>query len=77
MNNNYSNYEDSLKRLEEILDKLEDENITLEENVKLYEEALSLHKKLMDILDREEGKIKMMTQEGCQDFNPEILNENE
>ncbi|WP_055079265.1 exodeoxyribonuclease VII small subunit [Lagierella massiliensis] len=77
MENNFSNYEDSLNRLEEILEKLEDDNITLEENVKLYEEALMHHKKLMEILDREEGKIRMMTEDGESDFDPNILNSDE
>ncbi len=77
MENRFSNYEESLKRLEEILEKLEDDNITLEENVKLYEDALALHKNLMEILDREEGKIRMMTEEGESDFDPNILNSDE
>lgn len=77
MENNFSNYEDSLNRLDEILEKLEDDNITLEENVKLYEEALMHHKKLMEILDREEGKIRMMTEDGESDFDPNILNSDE
>ena len=77
METNFSNYEDSLNRLEEILEKLEDDNITLEENVKLYEEALMHHKKLMEILDREEGKIRMMTEDGESDFDPNILNSDE
>lgn len=77
MENRFSNYEESLKRLEEILEKLEDDNITLEENVKLYEEALAHHKNLMEILDREEGKIRMMTEEGESDFDPNILNSDE
>lgn len=77
MENNFSNYEDSLNRLEEILEKLEDDNITLEENVKLYEEALMHHKKLMEILDREEGKIRMMTEDGESDFDLNILNSDE
>ncbi|WP_300408206.1 exodeoxyribonuclease VII small subunit [Lagierella sp.] len=77
MENRFSNYEESLKRLEEILEKLEEDNITLEENVVLYEEALGLHKKLMEILDREEGKIRMMTEEGISDFNPDTLGADE
>ena len=77
MENRFSNYEESLKRLEEILEKLESDNITLEENVKLYEEAIALHKNLMEILDREEGKIRMMTEEGESECNPDILNSDE
>ena len=35
------------------------------------------HKKLMEILDREEGKIRMMTEDGESDFDPNILNSDE
>ncbi len=36
------NFEDSIKRLEEIAELLEDENTPLEESIKLFEEGIQL-----------------------------------
>jgi exodeoxyribonuclease VII small subunit len=37
-------FEESFSRLEKILEKLESEDVTLEETIKLYEEGLTLTK---------------------------------
>lgn len=51
-------FEFSYSRLEEILQKLESEDVTLEETIKLYEEGLILTKECYDKLTKAELRIK-------------------
>jgi exodeoxyribonuclease VII small subunit len=51
-------FEESFTRLEKILEKLESEEVTLEETIKLYEEGLSLTKFCYDKLNSAELRIK-------------------
>lgn len=50
-------YEKAVARLEEIVDKLENGNLTLEEMMKLYEEGTSLAAKCSKSLDAAQLKI--------------------
>lgn len=50
-------YEESLKRLEEIVAKLEDGNLSLEDSLKLYEEGAVLSEKCRKMLS--EAKLKI------------------
>ncbi len=54
---NDDNFEDKLKRLEEISDILENEEVSLNEAVKLFEEGVSLSKECMLSLNGAELKI--------------------
>lgn len=54
-------FEDSFSRLEKILEKLESEDVTLEETIKLYEEGLTLTKFCYEKLNNAELKIKEIT----------------
>lgn len=69
MSNNFSNYEKGIERLNEILEKMENGDISLEENVLLYEEGIKLHDKLSKILDKEEGKVKMISKDNSNEFD--------
>ncbi len=51
------NYEKSVSRLEEIVDKLENSNLSLEEMMKLYEEGTALAAKCAKSLDAAQLKI--------------------
>jgi exodeoxyribonuclease VII small subunit len=51
-------FEDSFKRLEVILEKLESEDCALEDTIKLYEEGLNLTKVCYDKLNNAELRIK-------------------
>ena len=51
-------FEDSFNRLEKILAKLESDDCTLDETIKLYEEGLQLTKKCYDKLNSAELRIK-------------------
>jgi exodeoxyribonuclease VII small subunit len=54
------NFEKSLQRLEEIVGKLEEGSVTLDEVLKLYEEGIGLSKKCMERLDEAELKVKKL-----------------
>jgi len=51
-------FESSFTRLEKILEKLESEDVTLEETIKLYEEGLALTKFCYEKLNNAELRIK-------------------
>lgn len=51
-------FEEALTKLEAIVEKLDDEDITLEESVQLYEEGLKLSKICSETLENAELKIE-------------------
>lgn len=55
-------FEESLKKLEDIVAKLESGELTLDESLKLFEEGAALSKKLSSALDKAEQKIAMLTE---------------
>tara|TARA_B100000073_G_scaffold274289_1_gene234239 strand:- start:658 stop:882 length:225 start_codon:yes stop_codon:yes gene_type:complete len=57
-------FESSLKQLESIVEKLEDENINLEESVKSFEEGVTLVKECQKQLQNAELKIKKLLDDG-------------
>lgn len=59
----FKEYDLGIDRLDEIIEKLESDDLTLEENIKLYEEGIRLHKKLKQILKTQEGKILKIQQD--------------
>ncbi|MCK9190247.1 MAG: exodeoxyribonuclease VII small subunit [Sphaerochaetaceae bacterium] len=52
------NFEDNLKRMEEIASLLRNSNTSLEESLKLFEEGMDLSKKLEDGLEKAKRKIE-------------------
>ena len=57
-------FEASLKELESIVTKLEDENISLEDSVKSFEEGVILVKECQKQLQKAELKIKKLIDDG-------------
>ena len=57
-------FESSLKELELIVEKLEDENINLEDSVKSFEEGVSLVKQCQKKLQDAELKIRILLDDG-------------
>jgi len=59
-------FEEGLKRLEEIVEKLEAGNVPLEDAISLYEEGMKLAKALKEKLDEIEMKVEklMETEKG-------------
>ena len=58
MSNKSMNFEDSLKRIEEIVSILENGNTTLDQSVKLFEEATNLCALCNRKLENAEQKVK-------------------
>lgn len=54
----HKTFEESFSRLEKILEKLESEDVTLEETIKFYEEGLALTKYCYEKLNNAELRIK-------------------
>lgn len=71
--NEYREYDEGLKRLSDIVEKLEDRELSLEENIKLYEEGMKLHKKLSSILKEQEGKMTLIKDNKEEDFQINML----
>ena len=57
-------FESSLKQLESIVMKLEDENINLEDSVKSFEEGINLVKVCQKQLEEAELKVKKLLDDG-------------
>ena len=58
------NFEVSLKKLEKIIDKLEDGDISLEDSVKSFEEGIGLVKECKKQLSQAELKVKKLLDNG-------------
>ena len=57
-------FESSLKQLESIVEKLEDEDINLEDSVKSFEKGINLVKQCQEQLQNAELKIKKLLDDG-------------
>ena len=53
-------FEQSLKKLETIVEKLEKGDLALEESLKLFEEGIGLSSTCKKELDAAEGKVEML-----------------
>ncbi|HEV2324250.1 MAG TPA: exodeoxyribonuclease VII small subunit [Terracidiphilus sp.] len=53
-------FEESLKKLETIVDQLEKGDLSLEESLKLFEEGVGLSTACKQELDAAEGKVEML-----------------
>jgi exodeoxyribonuclease VII small subunit len=56
-------FEEALKRLEEIVEELEDESISLEKSIKLYEEGIELSKLCTQTLEEAELRIQKVAEQ--------------
>jgi exodeoxyribonuclease VII small subunit len=61
-------YESMRSRLDEILQLMEQETLSLEETMKIYEEGIKLSNKLYKLLEEAEGKIRILTNDGEKNF---------
>ena len=58
-----SKFEDQMKKLEEIVDKLENNDVDLDESISLYEQGLKLSKSLKEQLSKFEKKINELNKD--------------
>ncbi|WP_097025755.1 exodeoxyribonuclease VII small subunit [Clostridium peptidivorans] len=61
-------YEGLMTRLEEILSSMDNGEISLEDSMKKYEEGIKICNKLYKILNDSESKIKILMDEGEENF---------
>jgi exodeoxyribonuclease VII small subunit len=76
---NKNNFEQNLKRLQEISELLENENLGLEESINLYEEGVSISRICLDELKKAELKISHIKSKAKDILNEEsvVLNNGE
>lgn len=58
------NFAKSIRRLEEIVEKLENQDLDLEEAADLLAEGISLHKKCQEKLGKSQSKIETLLLKG-------------
>lgn len=58
-----ASFEESISKLEEIVERLEKGELPLEESVKLFEQGVKLSTACKDELDRAEGKVQMLVKQ--------------
>lgn len=68
MTNKNQSFEDKMKRIDEIVVKLDNDDITLEESLNLYKEGVTLTKECDDILKNAQLNIEELTKD---DFDGE------
>ena len=56
-------FEESLKKLESIVDQLEKGDLALEESLKLFEQGVELSTSCKKELDAAEGKVQMLVKQ--------------
>ena len=64
-------FEESLKNLETIVDRLEKGDLALEESLKLFEEGVKLSSACKKELDTAEGKVQMLVKQLDGSLKPE------
>ena len=64
-------FEAALKQLEEIVQRLEKGELSLEESLKLYEEGIQLSRLCHGKLEEAEGKIEMLLKDAKGDVVPD------
>lgn len=58
MSKKNKDFEESLKRLQVISELLENDDVSLEESIKLYEEGIKLSKECFNTLEKAELKVE-------------------
>lgn len=59
-------FEEALNKLESIVGQLEEEDITLEDSVKLYEEGVKMSKFCTEVLEQAELRIEQVNEANTQ-----------
>ena len=64
-------FEENMKKLETIATDLENDELSLDESVKKFEEGMKVAKDCKKMLDEAEKKITILLEEGEEDFKAE------
>ena len=62
-NNNISSFESDLKKLQDILEEIESDKLSLEQSIEKYKEGVELSKKCQKALDDAKQIIKVLDNE--------------
>lgn len=65
------NFENAMKQLEEIANKLEKNDLDLDKSVEIFEEGMKLSKKCSDILENAEKRITILINDGKDNLSEE------
>ncbi len=68
-----NNFENALKRLEEIIQRLEGGELSLDESLKLFEEGIELSRLCTKKLSETESKVEKLIKSGEKEFKMEPL----
>jgi exodeoxyribonuclease VII small subunit len=68
-----ASFEESLKKLESIVDQLEKGDLALEDSLKLFEEGVGLSAACKQELDSAEGKVQMLVRQRDGSVKPETF----
>lgn len=71
------NFEEAMKKLEDIANQLEKNDLELDESVKIFEEGMNLSKKCSEILENAEKKITILLNDGKDNFTEEKFDANQ
>ena len=71
MNKEEINFEDAMKELEEIANKLEKNDLDLDKSVEIFEEGMKLSKKCSEILENAEKRITILINDGKDNLTEE------
>ncbi len=71
MNHTDKNFEQKLARLQEIVRRLENQELPLEEGLELFKEGSELVQNLREHLEQARHKVQIYSQGMLQDFAPE------
>lgn len=64
------NYEEAVNKLEDIIRRLEEGELSLEQSIQLFTEGMELVKTCNKYLDQAEEKIKILIDNKLEDFIP-------
>lgn len=67
---NEMNYEETVKKLEEIIRLLEEGELPLDQSIELFTQGMDLVKTCNQYLEQAEEKIKILVGDKLEDFNP-------
>ncbi len=66
------NYDKGIEELIKIVNTLEKEQLSLEKSIELYKKGMKLHKELVEILEKEEGRL-FLFDEKAEDENQKFV----
>lgn len=67
-------YEDSVKKLEKIVEDLESGKLSLDESIKKYEEGITLYNNCSKLLQEYENKVEILSKKQNGEFKLEEFN---